>query len=150
MPRKWRKEISIERIRELFAYDSKTGIVTRRVARPRTPVGSVVGCINGRYLVVCVDYETLMVHRIVWVLHYGKPPPDHLDHINGDGTDNRICNIRECTQTTNNQNMRPRRKKNGLPKGVTIWQKKKGISSLSGKDRGQQARNISRIFSLAR
>ena len=45
-------------------------------------------------------------HRLAWFYIYGEWPKDEIDHINGDGTDNRLLNIREVNSTENNMNMR--------------------------------------------
>ena len=41
-----------------------------------------------------------------------------VDHINGDGTDNRRCNIRVCTQSENQWNRKPHKKAVSKFKGV--------------------------------
>lgn len=64
-------------------------------------------------------------HRALWVLAHGRNPSGQIDHINGDRTDNRIENLRDCTPSQNAQNARVTR--DGL-KGVTNcrgrWQAK--------------------------
>jgi hypothetical protein len=45
----------------------------------------------------------IRAHRLAWLLVYGEWP-GHLDHINGDRSDNRIANLRECTLAENRQN----------------------------------------------
>lgn len=42
-------------------------------------------------------------HRIIWKMVYGTEPLV-IDHINGDGHDNRIDNLRSVTQATNSRN----------------------------------------------
>lgn len=44
-----------------------------------------------------------MAHRVAWVLHHGHEP-DVIDHINGDRTDNRICNLRSVSSRGNARN----------------------------------------------
>jgi hypothetical protein len=45
-----------------------------------------------------------MAHRVAWALHYNKWPQHTIDHINRDGTDNRLENIRDVPQCVNNSN----------------------------------------------
>lgn len=75
---------------------------------------------NGKYYkyirLLDKDY---MFHRIVW-LYINGVLPEVIDHINGDPTDNRLCNLRNTTPLGNSRNMR-RRKNNvtGIP-GVIV------------------------------
>lgn len=119
-----RREIPIERVREVLSYDANTGklIWERQLGRNR--VGDDAGCLSSSgYLLLGIDKRLYKAHRIAWALHYGEQPPDYIDHVNGDGSDNRICNLRECTQTQNNQNNAPRksRLKASSYKGVSLW-----------------------------
>lgn len=44
-------------------------------------------------------------HRVAWAIHTGEWPAAHIDHINGDGLDNRIENLRAVSNAENMQNM---------------------------------------------
>ena len=46
-----------------------------------------------------------MVHRLIWVMHYGQIPPDlYVDHIDRDKKNNRIENLRLVTHAQNQRN----------------------------------------------
>jgi hypothetical protein len=47
-----------------------------------------------------------LAHRLAWLFVHGSWPEKDLDHINGNKTDNRICNLRECTHAENMLNRR--------------------------------------------
>jgi hypothetical protein len=92
------------RLRELFNYDAQTGILTRRKRAAMMPAGSVVGTINHNgYRNVRADGRMYSAHRLIWVYQYGELPRE-IDHINGDGSDNCLANLRECTRSENNMN----------------------------------------------
>jgi hypothetical protein len=106
----------VSRLRELFSYDPLTGILTRLTTRHAgKPCGTLF---NTGHLQVGVDGRMTGVHRIAWALHSGQYPTIEVDHINGDGSDNRLCNLRLATSSQNNQNRRlSTRNKTGV-KGV--------------------------------
>ena len=57
------------------------------------------------YLDVCIDNLKYRCHRIIWYMHTGTDPGDlWIDHINGNRSDNRICNLRLATGSENKQN----------------------------------------------
>lgn len=123
MPRKWRRELPIAALREAFLY-LPDGRIVNAYTRGPAIAGEDAGCPNGKgYILVGFNRMQILAHRIVWALHHDVVP-DHLDHENGNGMDNRVENLRECTQSKNNQNMKPRSKKHGTRKGVTMWSSK--------------------------
>jgi hypothetical protein len=61
---------------------------------------------------------------LCWLLHHGRPPVDEIDHINRDGMDDRICNLREATRQQNNANRIYTKRKTCLPKGVQAKNKR--------------------------
>jgi hypothetical protein len=64
------------------------------------------GCNGHGYRQGAIDGRMLLGHRVAWALHYGCWPSAHIDHINGDRSDNRIANLREASAAENNRNMR--------------------------------------------
>lgn len=103
----------VERLRELFDYDPETGVVTRKSTG--RPIGTLF---TTGHLQASVDGMMTGVHRIAFALLSGEYPAVEVDHINGDGADNRACNLRLATSSQNNQNRRlSSRNKSGV-KGV--------------------------------
>ena len=47
----------------------------------------------------------ILMHQAVWAWHHGRLPTMQIDHINGNGFDNHIGNLREVTQSENMRNM---------------------------------------------
>lgn len=65
--------------------------------------GSVAGCIKGRHVIVCIDGEQYLAHRLIWMYLYGYDPID-IDHRDGNGCNNQPDNLREATQAQNTAN----------------------------------------------
>ena len=99
-----KKEDIVKYVRERYTYDAATGVI-RHKGSDRAMKGRLRK--NG-YLYTCVgpkaDRSDLALHQIVWILYYGKWPT-LIDHINGDKTDNRLCNLREVSYSENNKNV---------------------------------------------
>ncbi len=104
-----------EQIIDAFDYDPNTGHLTWKNSRLGVLKGSQAGCIKARpdgrkYLHVQYMNRTLLAHRIIFMLMQGFWP-QMVDHINGDGTDNRWENLR-CASPEENCKNNKRRKDN--------------------------------------
>lgn len=99
---------SASRVRDVFDYDPKTGLLIWKVRTSnRVCFGRPAGNKNAYgYLATAIDGSRQMVHRLVWVHVHGVWPRAFLDHINGDRSDNRIENLREATPEQNAWNSR--------------------------------------------
>jgi len=110
-------------VQELFNYDPLTGIVTRKITTNyNSKAGDVVGwkTSGGKYLAVSIQGKAMYIHRLAYLFTYGYLPK-FIDHINGNRTDNRIDNLRECTQSQNGFNKKSTKSKSGI-KNV-VWHK---------------------------
>lgn len=101
--------LSAEQARARFAYNPKTGILSRKVGIPGKSIGSRVGSVrNDGYRSVELDGVSHYEHRLVWLIVNGEWPERHLDHINGNRADNRIANLRLASVSENAQNRKVR------------------------------------------
>ena len=125
-----------ELVSEYIAYDPETGAFTRLKTSGTKRAGDRVGCVAGRYLEMNVCGKKVRGHQLAWLLTYGRMPTT-IDHINGDGLDNRLYNLREVTQQQNIHNHRkpPRHNTTGFL-GVSYYkagQKFSAHINLNGK-----------------
>lgn len=104
-----KQRITVSRLRELLTYDPETGVFRWSVVGRRSPirVGSQAGSVtsDGCYIQVGVDGWVYPAHRLAWLYVYGYWPK-LIDHVNGNGKDNRICNLRDVDHSINMQNKR--------------------------------------------
>jgi len=56
------------------------------------------------YIQVSIKRKTYMSHRIAWACFYKEEPPKIIDHINGNGFDNSIKNLKRSSPRENQQN----------------------------------------------
>lgn len=108
---------------EAFEYSKDTGDLTWKIVFPGRKAGFVVPQ-NGNampYVSLSIEKLCFKAHRLIWVLMTGERPPHgmHIDHIDGDATNNRWNNLRICEPKQNARNSRtPKNSSTGL-KGVT-------------------------------
>ncbi len=118
---------SVERLTELFLYQSETGELIWKVNRGRgAKAGEVAGSINksSGYREIGVDGKQFKAHRIIWKMLKNEEPPEVLDHVDSDRSNNRIENIQEASHSQNirKQERETIRYHNGeeIPSGIKI------------------------------
>ena len=92
-------------------YNPETGVISEQGVEHCTFKDS-------GYLVIVINYRRYLAHRIAWVKYYKEQPPDYIDHIDRDRTNNRINNLRAATQSINNQNSNLRRDNTSGIRGI--------------------------------
>lgn len=74
--------------------------------RPWPPLGTVVGGDDGHGYRMCLLLgHKFKVHQIVWLLATGAVAKSSIDHIDRDKRNNRVSNLRLCTDLENIQNI---------------------------------------------
>lgn len=65
----------------------------------RKHANKVIDSIDGKgYLRVSLNNKRFIIHRIIWKMLTGTEPPEMIDHIDGDRTNNHINNLRLATR----------------------------------------------------
>jgi hypothetical protein len=118
-----------EYIRSSFTYDPETGCIVWARTCGKATAGSEAGNLRGYgrkpYRIVGACGRDFLAHRIAWFLHFGTWPSHHIDHVNGDASDNRIANLRPATPSQNGWNRGPQVNNTSGYKGVTRFTRMK-------------------------
>lgn len=103
------------RLKQVLRYDSETGEFVWIHHDDHRVAGKVLGKIAGTiaafsnskkpYRKIAIDGKPFFAHRLAWFYVHGYFP-SQIDHIDGDGTNNRITNLREVSPRENSHNMR--------------------------------------------
>lgn len=122
------ENLSKDEIHELVFYDSERGVFWHRERNIKwfhntetRSAGSICNNWNSRnagkkissfhsagYLHGSILGERVLLHRLAWFYMTGEWPIEDIDHINGDRTDNRWCNLRCVSRHENSKNQKKR------------------------------------------
>jgi hypothetical protein len=107
---------------QLFTYDPDTGyLFWKERSHEDFPEAKRLNSWNSRwagkraftyldpktgYYHGCVWGKTYRAHRVIWHMNNGRWPKDIIDHIDGNGANNRIENLREVSSSENSRNMK--------------------------------------------
>ena len=144
-----------ERLCELIDYNPNTGEMTWKARDESSFVGGNKpasmsrwnrifagkkvggGALLSGYMRATVDGKHHFCHRLAWKISTGIDP-EVIDHLNGDKTDNRFCNLRSVDVKTNAKNRRKYKNNKSGISGVSyhardkVWQAR--ISVGHGRD----------------
>jgi hypothetical protein len=111
-------KLTAERLRQALHYEPMTGEFTWliRGAHRRNPGDAAGSPSKDGRIRIRIDGELFYRYRLAWMYMTGQWPTFHIDHINGNQTDDRWLNLRDVTQSVNLQNLRhaPKHSTTGL------------------------------------
>lgn len=97
-------------LEKLIEYNPETGIFTRLGfskdnERMKKLIGKPTGnqSCNG-YISVSIDSKRYLAHALAWYMYYGYYPDFHIDHYDGDKSNNAISNLRPSSPSENQKN----------------------------------------------
>lgn len=98
--------LTASRLNELIDYEPTSGrLVWKRRHASAVNADLSAGYVNDKgYISVMVDGRNYPAHRLAWFAVHGRFPGGHIDHINGDRSDNRIANLRDVSPAENQKN----------------------------------------------
>lgn len=98
--------ITREELGRLLTYDAETGVFYRAADRIPFRAGEKAGWYDkgADAWKIEINGKAYLVHRLAWFWARGEWPAQ-IDHINGDRSDNRLCNLRPADNSQNQANM---------------------------------------------
>ena len=92
---KYNTDLTQAELKEHLHYNPDNGIFTRIKSTQKTRVGDIVGTKQKHgHLMAGVNRKKYLLHRLAWLYMTGNWPSEHIDHINGNPSDNRWVNIK--------------------------------------------------------
>jgi len=100
-----------DHLKRFLSYDPETGIFSHiKFPGRRGSVvdgqiaGNAAGSNNNQYWLIGVDGKRYYAHRLAWLYVHGEWPENDIDHIDRNGHNNAILNLRQSTRSQNLMN----------------------------------------------
>lgn len=106
--KRYRNDLTQGQLKSLLRYDVNSGDFTWINSGKGRRIGVPVGSKKSKegYIRIALLGKRYQAHRLVWLYVFGNFPEEELDHKNGNRSDNRLENLRECLAAEQPQNQK--------------------------------------------
>jgi hypothetical protein len=112
-----------EYLHSLFYYKDGNLYWIESRAKNKIKANSIAGHKSARYAMVSINNKSYLLHRIIWLFHYGFFPKE-IDHIDGNKLNNKIENLREVIHNQNQYNHKINKRSTSGAKNVYLDNKR--------------------------
>lgn len=118
-------QLTQSELSRMIQYDPDTGVfIWLEPAGTKMKKGDRAGGAKiGHYSEIKIRGKSYKAHRLAWLYVHGRFPDGCIDHINGDPSDNRLCNLREASHAENLRNTKKQKSNSTGYKGVSWHQR---------------------------
>lgn len=108
--------ITVHRLLFMFVYDKERGLLFwKNPPKFHSQLkGKKAGAVQRRnhtdYWFIKIDGIPRSLHRLIWCIETGSYPKGEIDHVDGNGLNNRFTNLRDVSSRANHQNRQIHRK----------------------------------------
>jgi hypothetical protein len=115
----------LERPDHMFASGRRTQQHAAKIWNTKWAGREAFTAKKNEYRVGAIFNILLRAHRVIWAMQTKKWPEGEIDHINGDKSDNRFCNLRLVNKSLNQRNCKIQTNNTSGYTGVTFDKRRK-------------------------
>lgn len=115
-------ELTKDLLNDLFWYQNGN-LFWKKLGSGKRSNGLAGTVWQSQYICIQINKKIYKAHRLIFLMHYGWLP-DQIDHIDGNGLNNKIENLRAASPLENSRNQKIRKDSGSKVKNVR-WDKRK-------------------------
>ena len=125
-------EIDTEFLRNYIHYDPESGEFAWKGENSKRKAGCTT---KQGYIRIEIMNVGFLAHRLAWQYVTGSAPKNQIDHIDGNKSNNKFCNLREATNQENQFNVGVKSNNTSGYRGVTFHRGTGKWRAVAAKDR---------------
>lgn len=96
--------LTADELKSVIVYDPETGGFERKGRRHGRGASRIGNVRPDGYLLIRVNSKRYYAHRLAWLYMTGEEPPDFIDHVDGNPSNNAWGNLRPATPQLSSYN----------------------------------------------